>query len=463
MSPKKFLCTRCGKDYSYKGGLSAHIKNKHPLKPVDNKKNKQAKKPNEPAQAAAKKNIEKMNNLNTQEVDSLLAEEEEFYDAIDEMEHGIGINQSMFDWANVNFNSSFGDSAEFNGMTPVVQLIKCAECETNSTTINKQMELLSKSDKQLIECQDKLKESKREVKLLEIKLEDARKALKNAQNKEEINSLNMEPTIKCRECNFVGKNQDELLEHKRNEKSKSRAKDPAYRTEAEEGPLSQEQSKCDKCNFSSQNRVLLEEHKDKSHPGFKCTRCTVVSPDMDSFRKHGQNEHGFPRYAHKFECTPCKVHFLSDDDLMNHMCQDHLTEAQREGHGLYKYESYHEKPSKEWKPLCRNGSQCYYLRQNRCNFFHRQAPQWQQGRPARQSPSSQWQQVPARRQHVQQGQGVQRPHGVQAQGHKYWSVPPQGVMSAPWCRHGRGCPMGQYCVLRHDEMDFPNLPQQGRQ
>ena len=94
-----------------------------------------------------------MNHLNTQEVDSLLAEEEEFYDAIDEMEHGIGINQSMFDWANVNFNSSFGDSAEFNGMTPVVKLIKCAECETNSTTINKQMELLFKSDKQLRECQ----------------------------------------------------------------------------------------------------------------------------------------------------------------------------------------------------------------------------------------------------------------------------------------------------------------------
>ena len=102
-----------------------------------------------------------MPNLSTQEVDNLLAEEEEFYDAIDEIEHGIGINESMFDWANVNFNSSFGDSGEFNGRASVVQLLKCADCETNSKTIDKQMELLAKSDKQLIESQDKLEESKK--------------------------------------------------------------------------------------------------------------------------------------------------------------------------------------------------------------------------------------------------------------------------------------------------------------
>ena len=82
MSPKNFLCTRCGKDYAYKGGLSAHIKNKHPLKPVEKEKNKQVKKPVEPA-PAAKQSVSNMKHLNTQEVDNLLAEEEEFYDAID--------------------------------------------------------------------------------------------------------------------------------------------------------------------------------------------------------------------------------------------------------------------------------------------------------------------------------------------------------------------------------------------
>ena len=176
MSPKKFKCTRCSKDYASKSGLTAHIKSKHPLQPVEAEK-KGGSKSNEPAQAS-KKNASKMTNLNTQEVDNLLAEEEEFYDAIDELEHGIGINQSMSEWANINFRSSFGDSGEFSGMPPVVQLLKCNECETNNKTINKQMELLTKQDKQLMESQEKLKENKKQVKILEIKLEDALKALK---------------------------------------------------------------------------------------------------------------------------------------------------------------------------------------------------------------------------------------------------------------------------------------------
>ena len=200
-----------------------------------------------------------MSNLTTQEVDNLLAEEEEFYDAIDEIEHGIGINESMFDWANVNFNSSFGDSGEFQGMTPVVQLLKCDECETNSMTINKQMELLSKQDKQLKDGQDKLKETKKQVKLLEIKLEDARKALNKVYHKEDMEPQNVAISIKCRECEFVCRSREELLEHKRNKKAEYRSQQKA----SEEGPLSEAESKCDKCNFASKNRVLLEEHNDK--------------------------------------------------------------------------------------------------------------------------------------------------------------------------------------------------------
>ena len=92
--------------------------------------------------------------MSTQEVDNLLAEEKEFYYNVDEIEHGIGINQSMFDWANINFNSLFWDSSEFEGRASVVELLKCAECQTNAKTIDKQMELLSKSDKQIKDYQN---------------------------------------------------------------------------------------------------------------------------------------------------------------------------------------------------------------------------------------------------------------------------------------------------------------------
>ena len=113
-----FQCTRCKKEYLHKSGLSAHIKTKHPLETLaqHNEKKKHAKKPVEPEPAKTPaKNLWKISNLDTKEVDNLLADEEEFYDAIDEMEHGIGINKSMIDWANINFSSSFGDSGELKG------------------------------------------------------------------------------------------------------------------------------------------------------------------------------------------------------------------------------------------------------------------------------------------------------------------------------------------------------------
>ena len=175
MSPKMFKCTRCTKDYVYKGGLSAHIKKEHPLG-VQPERVKQTKKPVGP-EATPTINVGIVPNLNTQEVDNLLAEEEEFYDAIDELEHGIGINKSMLEWANINFNSSFGDSGEFEGRVSVEKLVNCVDCETNSKTINMQAELLTKLDKQLQDCHNKLKASKKHEKQMEIKLSDAMKII----------------------------------------------------------------------------------------------------------------------------------------------------------------------------------------------------------------------------------------------------------------------------------------------
>ena len=452
----KFDCSRCSATYKYKGGLTAHIKRKHPIQ--DKPATTVAKKSPE---NAVKKNAWKVTNLNTQVVDILLEEEAEFYDAVDEFEHGVGINTSMVDWGNIDFESPFGTSGEFEGrLASVASREKCTDCEINSKTLNMQTDLITKLDKKLQNSQEQLKISRKQEKQLEIKLADALKNIKRFENEnfEKSNSI----TYQCRECEFVSGSQEEVLEHKREKKAESRANDKAYNKELEEGPVPEEERKCEKCNFSSKNRVLLQEHKDKSHKGFKCTRCEAVLPDMESLKIHREKLHNDPGFTFNFKCTPCKENFRTDEDLMEHMCQIHLTESQREGHGLYKYESYTSNPQKGWRPaLCRNGPQCFYNRQGRCNFFHHQAPQWQQGRPPHQSPSNQWQEVPPRRKHVQQGQGDQHAHERQAQGHKYWSIPPQGVMATPWCLHGRGCPMGQYCVLRHE--DFPNMPQQGRQ
>ena len=231
---------------------------------------------------------------------------------------------------------------------------------------------------------------------------------------------------------------------------------------------------CAICSKEFNTKKDMEIHK-RSCMQHVCPTCGEICETRVELQKHNdecamlKNSNNFlctPVHSLSFECTPCKKSFRTWDDHMEHMSQIHLTESQREGHGLSKYpgSGYENKSNNAWRPpLCRNGNQCYYHRQNRCNFFHHQPPPRQEGRPHRQAPSSQWQEVPRRRPQVHNRQGVQQPHEPQAQGHRYWSVPPQGVQSVPRCLHGRGCPMGQYCVLRHEDSDFPNLPTQGGQ
>ena len=174
MTDPQFLCTRCPKHYVYKTGLTTHIKNKHPVG-VQSKKTtvqKQAHVQNTdnvphgtaPTMATKPANpVENLyprktviqfvpSNLDTQEIENLIEEEDEFFNAVEEFEHDIGINQSMIDWHRVNFESSFGNSGEFSGRLATVPHPKqCDDCETNSKIVDKQKELMMKQDKQLQE------------------------------------------------------------------------------------------------------------------------------------------------------------------------------------------------------------------------------------------------------------------------------------------------------------------------
>ena len=229
-------------------------------------------------------------------------------------------------------------------------------------------------------------------------------------------------TFRCTTCSTTFESHSNLVSHLR---TVHLNKDPHF----EEGPLQNEHSKCHHCNFTTKNRVLLNEHIEQEHMGIKC--------------------------------TPCNIKFGNYDNLMNHMSEVHLTEHQRLGKGLDKYN--------DDKHPCRNGDSCIFHSQHRCMFFHDRPPQVQQRRQARQVPTDQWKTVPTRPQqqrHLQQGQhqqGHQQHQGRQGQiqGHKYWGKPKQN--NTPWCQHGNNCPMGTYCVLRHNELDFPSLQTQSWQ
>ena len=94
--------------------------------------------------------VQDLISINTQELECLLEDEQEFFEAAESFEHDVGVNESMVDWYNVNFESSFSNTGEFaNRAAVVIQPPNCEDCKVNSKTFDKQRELLVKQDKQL--------------------------------------------------------------------------------------------------------------------------------------------------------------------------------------------------------------------------------------------------------------------------------------------------------------------------
>ena len=454
----KYNCTRCPKDYIYKSGLSAHIKTKHPL-PSHPPKPAKKTKPTAGA-AATPRVVHDLINIGTQDLERLLEEEQELYDNSEEFEQNVGINESMVEWYNVNLHSSFSNTGEFaSRAASVIQVKDCKDCKVNSKTFNKQRELLMKQEKKLEECHKKQKSSNEETKQLKIKLNQTEKVVKELRNRLELkNGSAVDISIKCNECEFSGKNMDELTEHKN-----SACSEALIRILTEEGPLNEKDRNCKNCSFRSTNRVILNEHNDKAHNGpIKCVTCGNISPNMENFRQHGKKHlaeikmrnQSYPGMSNNFKCTPCKVSYKSNNELMDHLFQEHQNKANKNGTGLHKYNSSN-------KPPCRNGGQCRYHRQDRCMFLHDAPPHDNQ---TRQVPSQQRQSVPLKQTNKNKGHRVQQTRQEQTQAHRYWSIPPLWRESGdqrPWCKHGNMCPMGNYCVLRHqEEENFPNWSQQ---
>ena len=299
-----------------------------------------------------------------------------------------------------------------------------------------------------------------------------------------------------------------------------------------EGPLSKEDSCCDKCKYFTRNRVLMEEHKEKRHSDFKCLMCGDIFPNMKTFIKHKEKHNAelnvinklkqYPANVYSFKCNPCKVSFNSQDDLMDHMYEEHITEDQRQGKVLKKFQrsasEYDSRP-----PVCKNGDNCFYHKQNRCTFFHAFPPhQEQRVQPSQQPSFQQWHTVQRRRtgpagrvlqqghggQQRQQNQGAvggrgqhqqrcgspnhqgpggqkQQGHGARQQGHdvqqqqghggtgqqqrpgqqeQRWRRGGSRDVSTPWCRHVHNCLQGRFCVLRKEgEEDFTSQPRLGQQ
>ena len=91
------------------------------------------------------------------------------------------------------------------------------------------------------------------------------------------------------------------------------------------------------CNFSEKNPNLMLNHKEshKERSDLKCLMCGSIFPTLDSYKKH-QKKHkqelnvgpqiDYPMNVYNYKCTPCKISFKTNDELMDHMFNTHLSE-----------------------------------------------------------------------------------------------------------------------------------------
>ena len=274
----KWQCTRCSKNYQYKGGLAAHIKRKHPIS-EEPKKNNQTAKKKSPVPVAPLI-VHDLISINTQELEGLLEDEQEYFEAVEVFEHDVGINDSMIDWFNVNFQSSFSNTKEFdNRLAVVVKPINCEDCKVSSATFEKQRALLLKQDKQIQDCKRTEKENKDEVNKFKI-------LSKNLESRNEETTQMLETVLE--ESNAEIKNLNALLKNKGILQSKVSIESTGGLSRNEK-EVECTLEKCKVCEFASKSKVVMKQHMEYKHKGvkaFKCLMCPVVSNSQQSFKEH---------------------------------------------------------------------------------------------------------------------------------------------------------------------------------
>ena len=130
----RFLCPHCDKTYSSKSGVKGHMRTKHvDAAPVNTDNSPQEKQ---------QSNVPN-DNLDTNELDSLLEEEEEFLDAVENLENEIGlgvdlsVNESMMKY----YEDGEHNKSNISPVTLRSDFARTLELEENTNRIFKDKEL----------------------------------------------------------------------------------------------------------------------------------------------------------------------------------------------------------------------------------------------------------------------------------------------------------------------------------
>ena len=132
--------------------------------------------------------------------------------------------------------------------------------------------------------------------------------------------------------------------------------------------------KCKSCGFSCKSKEVMKQHMTSrhgvkliNHNGFKCLMCTEVLMDKQSFMKHkADHQRELDVITFNDVCTKCSLSFGSREDYLEHLLEKHRPKQYNDKQtGL--------KKSKESEE-CENGPNCKWLKTDSCKFEHNKQP-----------------------------------------------------------------------------------------
>ena len=249
--------------------------------------------------------------------------------------------------------------------------------------------------------------------------------------------------VKCNKCNYKTKVRSHLkghmLAHSGQYQCQQGCKD-YFKTWAEldehhnvtHGKQQQqlETFDCDKCDSTFKEAHQLRTHKEKKHTKmnqFKCDKCHYTFQDMHHLRIHKEKKH----IATCMTCERCGEIFKIRNEFETHRntCDVGFKEVRNNKECYYFKKgscfrgdtcTYKHEPQGPTIRECRNGTNCRYLRNGVCCFFHR-------------------------------GVGVQSPRSNCFETTNIAS-------DESWCKFNPNCNRIPNCPYLHSNQDFPKLP-----
>ena len=324
-SKARFLCPHCDKTYSSKSGVKGHMRTKHvdaePIATDKNPKEKQQNNADNPSQEEQDK-ID-MVNLNTNELESLLEEEEEFLDAVESLEDQLGlnvdltVNDSMISFLQNNYNSDFARTMEVEESVKTKKEVANLNNELKKAkkTITFLREQLTKDGEVTKALKEECTNGAKEYKGLSSRYRSSKRTIRELE--EQLNSNRY----------LLSKTTSENLVIKQSSMTKAAMESMKKQSKHEDIMFA-----CEECDFKSKNKQELQSHahanhseaeveihmEEKSKALHKCTKCPAKFRQQDQLYNHME--------SHEFHCfyKGCGCQTETEEQMISHIDDYHM-------------------------------------------------------------------------------------------------------------------------------------------